>query len=293
MRRSGPEASTHAVSALTLACLLVLAGCSGLTAPAAPTPAETVTPAPVPSPPPTPPPDLAPGLTASGVTDAGALLAAHRSHLEGTSFRTNRTVSRTLPDGTVESRVVTRARFGADGRYHVVRTIDGALRERLGTVARVEQYATSERGFRRRVVDDGNATYATVAPADGEGPQPTALLPGPTAGREVLLALSAVNATVTDRERADGEWRYRLAGTGLRSVAALRSLTGRSDVASIANLSVTAVVTESGLVRSYAVTYADRREGGLVRVRRAGRIAGVGATDVSRPDWYATALVEG
>ena len=290
MSRPGPDRLASA-RALALACCLVLAGCSGLAGSSNPTPGETVTPAPVPSPPPTPEPGLAPGITASGVYAPGELLAAHRSHLEGVSFRTNRTIRRTYANGTVESRVVTRARFGADGRYHVVRTIDGALRERLGTTVRLEQYATAERGFRRRVVGDGEATYSTVAPADGESPQATALLPGPTAGREVLLALSAVNASVVERFTVDGERRYRLSGTGLRSRQALRSLTGRSDVSSIANLSVVAVVTASGLVRSYEVRYTDRRWDGTLRVLRSGTVGGVGDTEVARPDWYATALV--
>lgn len=223
--------------------------------------------------------------------DASELLAAHRSHLEGTAFRTNRTVERTFPNGTVASRVVTHARFGGDGDYYVSRTIDGALRERLGTVLHVEQYGTSERGFRRRVVGDGDATYSSAAPSDGQSPQATALLPGPTAGREVLLALSAVNTSVTERFTVDGERRYRLAGEGIRSREALRSLTGRSDVSSITNLSVTAVVTESGLVRSYAVRYVDRRPDASLHVVRSGEIGGVGQTDVSRPEWYATALV--
>ena len=223
--------------------------------------------------------------------DAGELLAAHRSHLEGVAFRTNRTVVRTFANGTVESRVRTHARFAGDGDYYVSRTIDGALRERLGIVLHVEQYATNQRGFRRRVLGDGNATYASVAPSDGESPQATALLPGPTAGREVLLALSAVNASVTERFTVDGERRYRLAGEGIRSPEALRSLTGRSDVSSITNLSVTAVVTESGLVRAYAVRYTDQRPEATLHVVRSGEIAGVGTTDVSRPEWYATALV--
>lgn len=281
----------HSGRALALACCLLLAGCGGFT-PAEPVPTETVTPAPVPSPSPTSEPGLAPGVTASGVAAPGELLAAHRTRLEGTSFRTNRTVERTFPNGTVASRVRTHARFGDDGEYHVVRTIDGTRRERAGIGLRVEQYATAERGFRRRVLGDGNVTYSTVPPARGEPPQATALLPGPTAGREVLLALSAVNASVVDRVTVDGERRYRLAGEGRRSREALQSLTGQSDVSSMTNLSVSAVVTESGLVRSYRVSYTDRREGVAFRVVRAGHVDGVGSTVVPRPEWYATALVE-
>jgi hypothetical protein len=278
------------VGPLVVATLLALAGCSAL-APASPTPAETVTPAPVPEPSPTPRPGLAPGVTGIGVEDPSELLDAHRTTLVDSAFRTNRTVERRYPNGTVLGRIHTRARFGDDGRYYVVREIDGALRERLGTTVRVEEYATTERGFRRRVVGDGNATYAAIAPADDSGPQQTALLPDPTAGREILLSFAAVNATVVDRWAVDGERRYRLAGGGLRSREALRSLTGRSDVSTIGNLSVTAVVTESGLVRSYAVRYTDRREDGPVRVVRSGTVAGVGDTGVGRPAWYATALV--
>jgi hypothetical protein len=237
-----------------------------------------------------------PGLSADHVTDTGRLLAAHRETLEGSAFHTTRLVERQFPNGTVVQRARTEAWFGADGSYLVVRELDGRARERLGLVTRVEQYGTTEAVTRSRVVDDGNATYTPVGGAPPSPPARTALLPGPTAGREVLLAFAAVNASLAERITVDDERRYRFEGSGLRSIGALRSLTGRSNVSALTDFSLSAAVTRGGLVTVYELRYTDRSGSVPVRVTRAGTLSDVGETTVPRPAWYderATATVSG
>jgi hypothetical protein len=227
-------------------------------------------------------------VTREGVVAPGVLLAAHRARLAGGSFTTERFARRTDPNGTVLSRVRTVARFGED-RYLVERRIDGTSTERLGTATVVEQYADRERGVRRRRVGGGNATYARVGATSGVGPEPTALLADPMAGRRIVLAFSAVNASVVARERGPDP-RYVLAGEGVRSREALRSLTGRSDVSGVEDVSVRATVTADGLVERLEVRYTVSTRGSGERVLRRASFGGVGGTTVERPDWYEVAV---
>jgi hypothetical protein len=103
-----------------------------------------------------------------------------------------------------------------------------------------------------------------------------------------VLAFGAVNASVVGR--GDGVvTRYRLAGTGVRSREALQSLTGRSDVSGVWNVSLSATVTAGGLVESFTLRYRVETARGEERVRRTARFEAVGETVVERPAWYAVA----
>jgi hypothetical protein len=274
---------------LAVAVALVLAGCGGGVGVEAPgTASPTISPAPVPTAPATPGARLAPGVTREGVVVPGALLAAHRERLVGTAYRTDRLRLR-IRGGTVSSRVSTVARYDGTGRYLVERTISGSDTDRLGTATRVEQYADAEAGYRRRVVGDRRAVYSTVGISPAPGPEPTAVLADPLAGRDVVLAFSAVRARVVTRERAGGTTTLTLAGEGLRSREALRAYLGRSNVSTVRNLSIRATVTGDGLVTSLAVRYTIRVDGRTERVLRRARFSGVGTTEVQRPAWYDTA----
>ena len=134
---------------LLVACLLVLAGCSGAPLPGGgseervPT-TPTASPAPVPDLTPTPtrtPPsaggptvtaegDLAPGVTTGGVVDAISLGTAHRDALDDRNLTVQRVVRVKYPNGTVVRLVETMALSADRQRFHLITATDDRRFER-------------------------------------------------------------------------------------------------------------------------------------------------------------------
>lgn len=256
--------------AVALASLVVLAGC-GTSAPD--TDESTLTPAPVPEagrPTATAGSgELAPGLRETGVVDPGRLVAAHAATLATTSFTVRQSVVRRYPNRTVASRYETVVRLSADKRrfHYVLRQAnrrDGRLHE-----TRIERFSTGEHVF-ERVRQDGATRYDRV-----RAPGVRAFLPANASNRRALeRLLDRVDTTVTGRLVRNGATLYRV---GIEN--------GRTDAPPLENVSLTALVAESGLVSEYRVEY-DVTHGG-VRHHVVVEVAytRLGETTVERPAW--------
>jgi len=282
-----PSTSTRRLaSSIALALLVVLAGCSGLPGSGTPTDGGT-TPTPTPTattdtPTPTPtatqspsPETVAPGLTESGVVDAWALAREHKTTLRSVSrtVQVERTV--TAADGTTLARVETTVdRSGplVPGTYR--RTVSGSAPGSVGEPTTDLAVWTNGTATVTKTGSGGAATYtnssgrASVFGSDG------------TRWQTLFLLFTGTNVTVTDERTRNGVSAYRVESTGQPS--------GDSRFASYGNVSVTAVVSEDGIVRRYELSYDRSIDGRQVTVTESVRFTDLTSTEVTKPDWYGT-----
>lgn len=272
--------------AVVLAVVTVTAGCGTPLVDSGPSsPTEPVTPAPLPEGTPEP---VAPGVTAAGVADATALKDAHVAQLRGGNFSVRRERVERFSNGSLRSRTGSTAAFPGDGRYHVERTFEGPVHDRLGTGGTVRQYGDDDGTVRVRLAANGTVLSRTVAGPPGGRVPKTALVSDPYSGRTVLLVLRGV---AIDRvTELDGRSAYRLTGSGIADLAALRSLLSPTLMRSIRDVAAAATVTEAGLVRQLLFTYTVDLRGGPVRVTRVIEFTDVGTTTLARPTWADVAL---
>lgn len=255
--------------ALFVAVLLVTAGCS---LPAGePTATDRVTAAPVPEAT-ARPGVLAPGVTEAGVTDPGRLAAAHARTLEATSYTVNQTLVQRWTNGTLRSRYVTVARFGAEpGRFDAQLEQTDREAGRLVT-RRVHRYGDGERAY--IATTEGNRTsYRLLRYPDGAPRDPTDVyLRNLTNVLAVERVFTLVPTDTVGTFTENGTRYVRVESTAPTTILPLR------------NVTVTATISESGVIRAYRVRYDVTREGEL-RATVALRYTAVGSTQVTEPPW--------
>jgi hypothetical protein len=277
---------------VTLLCctLVVLAGCGAFGGESTRTPTPEVTPVPVPD-------DgvLAPGLTSEGVESPSRLAEAHARLVEERSFRlaANRTVR--YANGSLRSHLSVRVATDTNRTYLArAETAGHAAPVFLGRPPATGVYWSDGTTFVRKLTRDGETTYNEFgAPTGGAGSwgywTKTVPFGGGRATPESFYAdlFAAVPTRVAGRITADESPAYRLVGT--RTPGGLRGAVG-SGIEDVRDLRLDATVTDEGLVRSLSLSYAGRVDGEAVQVSRTVRYRNVGATDVTRPAWYARAV---
>lgn len=260
--------------AVWLVLAAVLAGCN---APASSDPASTLTPAPVPASNATADRlaagELAPGVEASGVTDATRLAAAHADVLAASGYAVNQTLTQTYANGTVESRYVTRATFAAvPGRFGATLTQTDRGEDGLSTRT-VERFADGRRVY--EAVFEGNETrYRVIRSSDGTPKPPTAFYPTNFTNEPAVARLFTLVATETTDRWVENGTRYVRVASG-----------ERATVPPLRNVSLAATVAETGLVTDYHVQYDVVRGGVTVHVDVAVSYTDVGETTVRPPEW--------
>lgn len=320
----GRGATAFPFPACVLAVVLVLAGCSGLTGTESGTGGEvgedeasggigdgaavSVTPAPVPTVENTTASsrELAPGLSATGVLNPDALLAAHRRVLDADPYTVRAVVRVTNANGTVYSRsaATTRATERGERYYYIGKFVppkrsDETLvryeswsdgREILTAATRRENGTAGENVTDRNtsadgnVTTDGNTTYRRV-PAEYE--RNAGIYGPPRYGERVRAQVSAVETAVRDRTDTVGPTYYTVSITGVRDPSVLES----DRLSNARNVSGRLLVSPEGFVREHRVTFtATTPTGTVVRVVESIRYSSVGWTIVPRPPWYDAAI---
>ncbi|MFB6117013.1 hypothetical protein [Halosegnis sp.] len=257
-----------------VAALLILAGCSAPTgAPASDTETATVTPVAVPETTATERQGvLAPGITDEGVADPGRLANAHASRLATVSYTVNQTLVQRYANGSLRSRYVTRARFAAEpGRFSA--TVHQVERENNQLVERsTRRFGDGERAY---VADsEGNQTSYRLIRYPGGGPRDP----------EDVYIRNLTNAAAIERlfTLVDTETVGQFTENGTRYVK-LRS--GKpTTVPPLRNVTIEAIVSEHGVVRSYHIEYDVTRDGQLEAVVVVS-YSEIGSTTVERPAW--------
>lgn len=269
-----------------LACLLlVTAGCNVPAGGGSGEPTRTVTPVPVPA-----EETLAPGVTDEGVVNPRALADAHAGVLAGTSFRLS--VNRTVrgANGTLRDRLRLDLALAADRGYRAEAATAGPdAPVFLGTPPANATFWSNGSTYARKLTRDGETTYNTFTPVEGAGTWQywarTVPFGGQRASPRAFLTRTfrAVDTTVVGRADANGTTVYRLRGN---------TTTERLDaqIDDPRNVSLTATVTERGLVRSLSLRYVGTMDGEPVRVTRTVAYRDVGATTVERPPWLERAV---
>ena len=233
-----------------------------------------MTPAPVPSVESRATPD---GQFAPGVSDEGVngerLARAHARALSNASYTVNQTLVQRYSNGTLRSRYVTVARFtDTPGRFvATLRQTDrrnGALVERT-----VRRYGDGDAAY-AAITEENTTRYERLRWPDGELRDPRQVYPeNLTNTRSIARVFTLVETRVVDTVEVNGT-RY----------ARLESAPN-ATLPPLVNVSVTALVSERGLLRSYRVTYDVSRAEGSVEATVAVSYTRVGETTVSEPAW--------
>ena len=271
---------------LAVTVLLVLAGCGGVSFGGDDAGTNTVapalegTPSPTPTPTPTPTPGfeerLPPGITTDSV-DTRTLASSHEGEVERFSRTTVRTVTYIATNGTTlassEYRTETEL-IGSRSRILVNTNTTGVAPRQVGvTPANISYWGNGSVSGNRRV-QNGSVEVNTQ-----RGPLP-ALIRSDTTGRDVVfLAFSSVELTnVTALGEVDGRQRFQVQGRA-DSVGTLQG----------SNATLSAVVSEIGIVHQFRFAYTAQRQGRTVRIVQTFRLVDFKNTTAPPPEWFTAA----
>jgi hypothetical protein len=266
----------RALGAMLVAVLVVLAGCSGVFGGGG-EPTETVTPAAVPTdePTPTPVPQLAPGITGEGIENRGALLNAHGSLLQNTSFTTTSNTTTVAENGSVLVQWTSTLRAGPDGEgFYSVSERNGSYEYPTGAIpVRTEGWSDGERVFLQRTYANGTTTHERLR-NDAEELRYN-LAQGELQFR--LESFGSNNTAVTERLSRNGSTLYRINGT--------------SQPYGPDNTSLSVLADDRGVVHSYRTVQRPSFDENISHSVSTGRFFAIGSTDLpERPSWVDEAM---
>lgn len=266
--------------AIALALLTLFAGCN------APPPSEpggdrpTLTPVSVPE---STPESVAqvPGMRSRQVSDERALVAAHRSGLNATSYRLVSERHITGPNGTL-NRVRTTATVAASRDAYRVTRIEqsDAAWYTAASFARIDIWYRAPVVRNRFLDGDGIARYWGSDNTQQGGP-----VRNPTRAGFVADALVSVRYRVVNVSRTGGVNRYRLvAARGVSEPASAPAL-----LVDVRNVSLIATVRDDGVVLGYELQYdATFTDQNVSVIERYG-VDQLGTATVEQPDWLSEA----
>jgi hypothetical protein len=227
----------------------------------------------------------APGLNEHGVTDAAALADAHVAALRNTSYTVRSNVTARASNETLLARLNGTQTVERDPTRTYSRSeVRGENPRVIGLLDSDLEVWASENGTWYAIERANGTEYRKVA----DGIRPSAA--DRTRRDELFVLLSAVTTTVDGTETRGGTTLYRVESTGVRNPAAVASQFG---VDSVENVSVTALISEQGVVHEYHVEYTATLAGNTSHVERTVRFVALGETSVERPAWVAEATANG
>jgi hypothetical protein len=265
-----------AFAAALFALLLATAGCAGLSNAPGTTPNSTnhTTTQPATS---TASHDYPPGVTSNGVVAPRNLTNAHATALHNTSYTVRRTTVTRFENGTLASRVQAVTEHAASEGYYFNYTVNGTVDAFLGGPAgRVETFSNASVTVSAITVAS-ETTYRQRSPG---------IVRDDFADRLAVL-FDAVDTTVAGHSIRDGVTVYSLRATNVTRPSALSSAYGFDAVE---NVTFTANVTSTGIVRRYHVEFTGVTGNTTRRVTETVTFTRVGSTTVTKPQWVPEAL---
>ncbi|WP_224268133.1 DUF7537 family lipoprotein [Haloprofundus salinisoli] len=252
---------------LAVVALLLLSGCGGFLGESTPTPSsgkQTEEPAKW----------LAPGLTSDGVTDAEALASTHRRSVESQSRTAIRTQTFSAENETVVANTTTVIRMnGGRGPQFVETRSHGPTNVTHAPKRSMVWYNPKTSEFAGSSESKDRAVHYTYHPE-----RDIVLVVNGTYSDRLYSLFTLINTSV-DPETVSNSV-HRLEGSK-------RQLRFESE--QLRNVTFTARVDYTGVVRSYELRYETERDGMPVQVTERVRITNLGTTEVERPEWVETA----
>lgn len=265
------------VLALLLALVVATAGCNSLVSDG-PSPDATRTTEPLSG-------NLAPGLSASGVTDAWALAANHSRILQEDSFTSRGKYVARYRNGTVLRYLKSTYRVGKRSDHYRSVSRFGGQRSMFfdNATGRVERWSNGNQTL--GLV----ATHGTTRYTRYDEPRPRVF---GTSQERLFTLFSSMNATRVERAttNASGPPRYRVTASRVARPATLASTTGMRAFDTVRNATLVAVVDSWGIVHSYRLEFVGVRGNETLRVVETRRYSAIGTTTASRPPWYGEAV---
>ncbi|MFT4889392.1 MAG: hypothetical protein ACI9YT_000301 [Halobacteriales archaeon] len=300
----------HALLAVLVALLIVLAGCNafGVTD----SPPESATSVPTVRPTPTEAPDspstsageetttgtavagsYPPGVSGDGISAPFSLASAHEGAIDNRSYTVRTAYEIRYHNGTVYAgdRVAATVGPGDDSyqyrRYRYRRSVYGKATGVLGaTNGTIHLYANGSVVF-RRIVAGTNATEPfVVRDVNGDPVPPHDVFPLAPYDR-IGTAFSRLSNVSVERVN-DSTYRVRATESATESVR-IRGF----PIRNVSLETFTATITANGLVRKYRYRRRGTVEGHAVTVTKRYRYADVGNTTVEAPPWYDQAVENG
>lgn len=263
------------VLALSLAALVVLAGCGGnggATTTDAPTETTTADGTTVGPDGQLAASDLPAGLSPDGINNGTALVEAHEAALAESGAKSTFAV-RVRSGAGNQTSLVTQTR-GADGSLLLEQRVDAGF-----VTQRVDLYANETTTFQRTNASAG-VGYSVFDRGDYVNRAENT--------RQLPTYLDATNFTVEGVAERDGETVVRLRATEISNRSALRL----RDSIAVENFSGTAVVDLDGRIHSLELNYDLSSGGQAIDQTVTYDLETVGVETVERPDWTATATEE-
>lgn len=270
-----------ALRVLLLALLVALAGCAGaFGGPATETPDDRPTTTADAA---TADGQFAPGLTGDGLTDADALVNAHADALTGQSVTLREEQIRRYENGSLRWSVNRTLRTAAN-RTRFLRVVETSNRSVFGaSEGRVAVFADGEAVYRS--VETANTSWISpLRTASGglEAPRNVRLDLARTDDLYVVLDAFALNDSA-NVDSADAPGRYRVVSD---EIARPDLLASHLNLTAVRNATLTAVVTDDGLLTEYRLEFVGEKRGATIRGTAAVRYSSVGETSVEAPEWY-------
>ncbi|WP_255151577.1 hypothetical protein [Halorarius halobius] len=263
-----------AAVALLVAVLLVLAGCNAVVSGPA-TPTARTTAAPVPDADAYPP-----GVGADGVSDAVALANAHAA-AAGDRYVVASNYTVRYANGTLRASVRQRSRVESE-RWRARVAVDGPRPSVVSRDPATAVFYSNGATLVERIRRESGTSYLYV-PADefngGNGFYNSLRRPKPYRDPWALLSSLDVRTQAANGSAV-------LVADALAEPSLFAAV---AEVQAPRNVSYSATVGASGLLRTQRLTYAGEMFGTSVRVSRTIRYRSLDAS-VERPDWYATAV---
>lgn len=297
----------HALLAVLVVLLIVLAGCNGFGGTESPT--ESATSIPSLRPTPTEVPDspstsagketttgtagagsYPPGVSRGGISAPFSLATAHAGALENRSYTVGTAYEIRYDNGTVYAgdRITAAVGPGDDNyryrRYRYRRSVYGKATGVLGaTNGSIHLYANGSAVVRRFVVGNNATEPFVVRDVNGDPVPPHDVFPLAPYDR-IGTAFSRLSNVSVERVN-DSAYRVRATESATESVR-IRGF----PIRNVSLDTFTATITADGMVREYRYRLRGTVEGHAVTVTKRYRYADVGNTTVEAPPWYDEAL---
>ena len=224
---------------------------------------------------------LAPGLSARGLTDVSALVDTHSQMLQEDSYTMKGHSSERYGNGTMKQSFRGEVQWGPNGTRYYYRVQFPLQPTGFAnfSLSQRKMYANQDKFYVANIGKD-KTTYNILNRSRAPVPQGFTEL---SSLRSILHAFNKTDGfSIHKLSSASGPPRYRFHLTKLESST---PFTNYYDLDTVRNASFTGVVDGWGVIHRWHVTYTGQAGNYTITGNRTTRFTAIGKTNVSQPDW--------